>query len=73
VFAAIGRFSYRYRWPVVIVWVLAFLVGLYLTTKLSSELKGGGFSDPNSPAQRALDLMNAKLHTGLATVSKSGL
>ncbi len=68
-FAAIGRFSYRYRWPVVIVWVLAFLVGLLLTTRLSSELKGGGFSDPNSPAQQALDLMNAKLQTGLATVS----
>ena len=68
-FAAIGRFSYRYRWPVVIVWVLAFLVGLLLTTRLSSELKGGGFSNPNSPSQQALDLMNAKLHTGLATVS----
>ena len=68
-FAAIGRFSYRYRWPVVIVWVLAFVVGLFLTTRLTSELKGGGFSNPDSPAQRALDLMNAKLHTGLATVS----
>jgi RND superfamily putative drug exporter len=69
VFAAIGRFSYRYRWPVVIGWVLAFLVGLFLTTKLSSELKGGGFSNPNSPSQLALDLMNAKLHSGLATLS----
>jgi len=68
-FAAIGRFSYRYRWPVVVVWMLAFLVGLLVTTRLSSELKGGGFSDPDSPAQQALDLMNAKLHTGLSTVS----
>jgi RND superfamily putative drug exporter len=69
VFAAIGRFSYRYRWPVVIVWVLAFLAGLFLTTRLSLELKGGGFANPDSPSQRALDLMNAKLHTGLSTVS----
>ncbi|MGZ4200195.1 MAG: MMPL family transporter, partial [Thermoleophilia bacterium] len=57
------------RWPIVIVWVVAFLAGLFLTTRLSSELKGGGFSNPDSPSQLALDLMNAKLRTGLATVS----
>ncbi len=68
-FAAIGRFSYRHRWSVVTVWTLAFVVGLFLTTRLSSELKGGGFSDPHSPGQRALDLMNARLHTGLSTMS----
>ncbi|HJW74519.1 MAG TPA: hypothetical protein VJ787_02445, partial [Thermoleophilia bacterium] len=68
-FAAIGRFSYRYRWPVVVVWLVAFAVGLVLTARLSSELKGGGFADPGSPAQQALELMNDKLHTGLSTVS----
>jgi RND superfamily putative drug exporter len=69
VFAAIGRLSYRYRWPVVVVWVIAFGTGLLLTTRLPSELKGGGFADPGSPAQVALELMNDKLHTGLSTVS----
>jgi len=68
-FAAIGRFSYRYRWVVVAVWAIAFVGGLYATTKLSKELKGGGFSNSRAPAQRALDAMQAKLHTGLSTLS----
>ena len=68
-FAAIGRFSYRYRWFVLAVWLAAFVAGLSVTSRLSGELKGGGFSDPNAPAQRALDLMQKRLHTGLSTLS----
>jgi len=67
-FAAIGRFSYRFRWPVIAVWVAAFLLGLAAVPRLHGELKGGGFSNARAPAQRALDLMHARLHTGLASV-----
>jgi len=67
-FAAIGRFSYRFRWPVIAVWVVAFVLGLTAVPKLHGELKGGGFSNARAPAQRALDLMHARLQTGLASI-----
>jgi RND superfamily putative drug exporter len=67
-FAAIGRFSYRFRWPVIAVWVVGFVLGLAAVPRLHGELKGGGFSNAGAPAQRALDLMHARLHTGLASI-----
>jgi RND superfamily putative drug exporter len=68
-FAAIGRFSYRFRWPVIAVWLAAFVLGLAAVPRLHHELKGGGFSNPGAPAQRALDLMQSRLHTGLAEIA----
>jgi putative drug exporter of the RND superfamily len=68
-FAAIGRFSYRFRWPVIAVWVVAFALGLAAIPRLHHELKGGGFSNANAPAQQALDLMQRRLHTGLAEIA----
>jgi RND superfamily putative drug exporter len=61
-----GRFSYRFRWPVIAVWSVAFVLGLVAVPRLHHELKGGGFSNSSAPAQRALDLMQRRLHTGLA-------
>ncbi len=63
-FAAAGRFAYRFRWPVVIVWTIAFALGLVGLSGLPERLKGGGFSDPDSRAQRALNEMNARLGVG---------
>ena len=68
-FAAIGRFSYRFRWPVIAVWLVAFALGLTAIPRLHHELKGGGFSNAGAPAQQALDLMQRRLHSGLAVVS----
>ncbi len=68
-FAAIGRFSYRFRWPVIAVWLVAFALGLAAIPHLHGELKGGGFSNANAPAQQALDLMQRRLHTGLAEIA----
>jgi RND superfamily putative drug exporter len=68
-FAAIGRFSYRFRWAVLGVWTVAFALGLIALPKLHHELKGGGFSNANAPAQRALDLMQRRLRTGRAVIS----
>jgi putative drug exporter of the RND superfamily len=69
VFAAIGRFSYRHRRPIVALWVVAFAAGLVATLRLSPELKGGGFNNAGAPAQRALTLMQQRLHTGTAGVT----
>ena len=62
-FAAIGRFSYRFRWPMIAVWIVAFALGLAAVPRLRHELKGGDFSNPGAPAQQALDLMQRRLHT----------
>ena len=68
-FAAIGRFSYRYRWPLVAVWTVAFALGLAGLSELPDRLKGGGFSDPDSKAQKALNEMNTRLGVGTASLS----
>ena len=50
-FAAIGRFSYRHRWILLGLWVLAFGAGLSAATRLPHELKGGGFTDNKAPGR----------------------
>ncbi len=65
-FAAIGRFSYRFRWWVLAVWAATFVVALVASTHVAGELKGGGFSNPQAPAQQALRLMQQRLDTGLS-------
>ena len=67
-FAAIGRFSYRFRWVVLALWLVAFALGLWAATRLPGELKGGGFTDPKAPAQQALDTLQRRLKTGLSTL-----
>ena len=65
-FAAIGRFSYRFRWWVLAVWAATFVVALVASTHVAGELKGGGFSNSQAPAQQALRLMQRRLDTGLS-------
>ena len=65
-FAAIGRFSYRFRWWVLAVWAATFVVALVASTRVAGELKGGGFSNPQAPAQQSLRLMQQRLDTGLS-------
>jgi uncharacterized membrane protein YdfJ with MMPL/SSD domain len=68
-FAAIGRFSYRFRGLVIALWIVGFVLGLVAVPRLHHELKVGGFSNAGAPAQRALDLMQRRLHTGLASIA----
>ncbi len=68
-FAAIGRFSYRFRWALVAVWAVAFALGLAGLAELPDRLKGGGFSDPGSQVQLALGEMNERLGIGTATLT----
>lgn len=56
-----------------VVWVVLFAGGLVATVRLSPVLKGGGFTNASAPAQRALDLMQARLHTGIAAWPPSSL
>ena len=67
-FATLGRFSYRWRWWVIAVWSLAFLLGIASLPFLSGVLKGGGFNDPGSPSEHAAALIEQRLGTGFTTL-----
>jgi len=67
-FAAIGRFAYRFRWYIVGVWCVAFVLGLVATFYLGDVLKGGGFEDEDSPSQQAAALIHERLGTGFTTM-----
>jgi RND superfamily putative drug exporter len=68
VFAAIGRFSYRHRWSVLIGWIALFVLGIAALPFLTSQLKGGGFADPSSPSERAAAVIQSKLGTGFTVL-----
>ena len=63
-FAALGRFSFRFRWLVVGVWLLLFAGGLIATPYLTTVLQGGGFSNPGAPSQQAATLIQDRLKLG---------
>ena len=62
-FEALGRFSYRYRWVVIAVWIVLFAVSVVATPFLEDVLTGG-FADPNSPSQVASTLIEQKFAQG---------
>jgi RND superfamily putative drug exporter len=67
-FEALGRFSYRFRWYVIAVWVAVFAVSVVATPHLEGVLKGG-FADPNSPAEKAGTLIEEKFSQGSTTLA----
>jgi RND superfamily putative drug exporter len=52
-FAALGRLTYRHRWPIVALWLLAVLLGLPLLPSLPGLLKPGGFENSSMESSRA--------------------
>jgi len=69
VFAALGRFVYRRRRVIVVLWAVAFAAGLVATTHLPGELKGGGFTNPTTPSQQAQTAMQERLGFGPARLT----
>jgi putative drug exporter of the RND superfamily len=69
VFAAIGRFAYRRRRPIVAVWVLLFAAGVWGDVHVAGVLKGGGFTSPTDPSEKTLTLAWQRLKAGLSTVT----
>jgi RND superfamily putative drug exporter len=61
VFLSLGRFVYRFRWPVVGVWVVLALASLPLAPTLPRVLKAGGYGDPSLESQRAAELLGNAL------------
>lgn len=62
-FEAIGRFSYRFRWLVIAIWIVLFGVSVVATPWLADVLKGG-FANPNAPGQQAATIIEAKFEQG---------
>jgi RND superfamily putative drug exporter len=62
-FEALGRFSYRFRWIVIGVWVVLFGVSVAATPFLEDVLTGG-FANPKSPSQQASALVEEKFAQG---------
>lgn len=68
-FAAIGRFAYRRRRPIVAVWLLLFAVGVWGDLHVAGSLKGGGFTSSTDPSEQTLTLAWQRLKAGLSTVT----
>ncbi len=68
-FAALGRFVYKRRRIIVLVWTVAFVAGLVATAHVPGELKGGGFTNPTTPSQEAQKVMQERLGFGPARLT----
>jgi RND superfamily putative drug exporter len=69
VFAALGRFVYRRRKLIVVLWSLAFAAGLVASLSVAAQLKGGGFTNPSSPSQQGQREMQDRLGFGPARLT----
>ncbi len=56
-FGVLGRFAYRRRWPILIVWGLLLVASAFFAPNLSDRLKGGGFSGAGSDAEKVQDVL----------------
>ena len=68
-FAAIGRFAYRRRRPIVAIWAVLFVLGLAGAFGVADVLKGGGFTSPSDPSEQTLTIAWQRLRAGLSTVT----
>lgn len=60
-FERIGHFSYRYRWAVLTLWLLAVVAALPFLPRVSGALEVGGFSSPHTEAARTRELLRERI------------
>jgi putative drug exporter of the RND superfamily len=56
-FARLGPFAYRYRWPILSFWAVVLVTAALFAPKLGGQLKGGGFEGSGRDSELAKDLM----------------
>jgi putative drug exporter of the RND superfamily len=56
-FARLGPFAYRYRWPILSFWAVVLVTATLFAPKLGGQLKGGGFEGSGRDSELAKDLM----------------
>src|SRR5260221_847273 len=67
-FYRLGRTMVRLRYPVLACWALAVLAALPFAPRAPGALSPGGFSSAEMESQRAVDALQAGLHTNFTTV-----
>lgn len=55
---ALGRFSYRRRWQVVVAWLIVFGVAAAVAPRVTGILRGGGYTIGNSQSVAAYNTLN---------------
>ena len=63
-FGALARFSYRFRWPVLIAFAILFPVAGIIGGSAFAALKPGGFDDPTSESWQTSGLLMRELDVG---------
>jgi RND superfamily putative drug exporter len=56
-FARLGPFAYRHRWPILLFWAVMLVTAALFAPKLGGQLKGGGFDGSGGDSERVQDLM----------------
>jgi putative drug exporter of the RND superfamily len=64
---AYGRQVYRFRWFIIVFWIIILGVSIPFASQISSILQGGGYSFQNSESIRVDNLLTSKLHQPLTT------
>lgn len=59
---AYGRFVYRSRWIILVIWLVILAVSVPFASKLSSILSGGGYSFSNSESVQVSNSLIDRLH-----------
>ncbi len=60
-FERIGRFSYRFRWWVLLAWILAVVAAIPFLPRVLGALEVGGFSSPHTEAARTRQLLRERI------------
>jgi RND superfamily putative drug exporter len=68
-FAPLGRFTYRRRWPILWFWAVVLVTAALFAPKLGGQLKGGGFAGSGGDSERVQDLMTEEFGLSRATLT----
>lgn len=60
-FERLGTFSFRYRWGILITWLVAVVAALPFLPHVPSQLEVGGFSSPYTEAARTRELLRERI------------
>lgn len=60
-FAALGRAAYRWRYPILVIWLLATLAALPVIPRVADSLQVGGFASTGTEEARAAQLLQREL------------
>ena len=67
-FARLGPFTYRHRWPILAFWAVVLVTAALFAPKLGGQLKGGGFEGSGKDSELVKDLMDEEFGLPRATL-----